>query len=100
MKARIRVATDEYEFIELDAEGTVIELFETYKELKNLAIPKVGLAAKDFNTALDRYLTDGTGETEVYLAMSPRQQGVFQEIKKAMKRMEAKENRLDLTVLK
>lgn len=88
MKAKIRVATDMYEFIELDVEGTTEQLWDAYKELKGYTVPKVGLAAKEWNAALDRYLNDGTGDTETYMAMNPEQQKVIQEIKKSFNRLE------------
>jgi hypothetical protein len=37
--------------------------------------------------ALDRYLTDGTGELDLFMRMSKKQQGVFQEIKKSFNRL-------------
>lgn len=93
MKAKIRVATDMYEFIELDLEGSIDYLWDSYKELKGMTKPKVGLAQKDWNASLDRYLNDGTGDTELYQQMNPDQQRVLQEIKKSFKRLQAKEAR-------
>jgi hypothetical protein len=46
-----------------------------------------GIPVEEFNAALDRYLTDGTGETDVFVRMSRKQQHVFQEIKKAFNRL-------------
>jgi hypothetical protein len=49
-----------------------------------------GISDSEFNAALDRYLTEGTGETDTYVRMNKKQQHVFQEIKKALKRIKLK----------
>jgi hypothetical protein len=46
-----------------------------------------GIPVSEFNAALDRYLTDGTGETDLFVRMSRKQQRVFQEIKKSFNRL-------------
>jgi len=51
-----------------------------------------GISVQEFNVALDRYLTDGTGELDTYVRMSKKQQHVFQEVKKSFKRLDKKIN--------
>jgi hypothetical protein len=90
MKAKIRVATDMYEFIELEVEGSEEQLWDTYKSLKRKTIPQKGLEAKEWNAALDRYLTNGDCDANVYGAMSDEQKRVIQEIKRSTKRINYK----------
>lgn len=101
MKVTYRIPTEQYAYVEIEkeyqTEPTMEDVQATYKHLTEAFKVKVGLPAKEFNAALDRYLNDGTGETEVYLAMSPAQQAVIQEIKKAFKRIEAKEGKLPVS---
>jgi hypothetical protein len=86
------IPTEQYGFIELHHDRTHPEdIHREYMEYSEAFKVKEGLSTKEFNTALDRYLLDHTGETETYLAMSPEQQRVFQEIKKALKRIKSKE---------
>lgn len=70
-----------------------VEISELGNELADYAskISTGGISTKEFNEALDRYLTDGTGETDVYLRMSESQKAVFQEVKKSLKRIKAKQ---------
>lgn len=94
MKIIYRIPAEQYAFVEIQkdyqTDPTVEEVQETYKNLTNAFKVQVGLPTKDFNACLDRYLNDGTGETEKYLAMSPAQQAIIQELKKAFKRIESK----------
>ena len=90
---KIHIPTQQYGFIEKEVE-TVEEAYELQEEIKDIFNPKsstAGLSRIDFNKAIDRYLTDGTGETETYIAMSREQQSVIQEIKKSMARLSSKE---------
>jgi hypothetical protein len=50
----------------------------------------VGIKQREFNVALDRYLSERTIEEEVYMHMSLFQKSVIQEIKKSLKRIEKK----------
>lgn len=97
MKIIYRIPTEQYAYVEIQKEyqsdPSVEEVQSTYKHLTNAFKVQTGLSTKDFNDCLDRYLNDGTGETEKYMAMSPQQQAVIQEVKKAFKRIEAKEGR-------
>jgi hypothetical protein len=46
-----------------------------------------GISVDEFNAALDRYLTDGTGQLDLFVRMSKKQQYVFQEVKKSFNRL-------------
>lgn len=93
MKYKIHVPTTEYGFIEQELEGTSEEAVDAHNELLVAYRGGLGIETKEFNEALDRYLTENTGETDQYLRMSKDQQAVFQEIKKSLKRIEYKNNK-------
>lgn len=86
-KTTLRIPTDAYAYIEVEVEGEPDEIVSAYYEFTKLVKPTEGLDKKEFNKALDRYLTENTGDTDTYLAMSRSQQDVFQEVKKAFKRI-------------
>ncbi len=86
-KTKLRIPTDAYAYIEVEVEDEPSAIVSAYHEFTKLVKPQVGLPQKDFNKALDRYLTENTGDTDTYLAMSRSQQDVFQEVKKAFKRI-------------
>jgi hypothetical protein len=78
---KIHIPTEQYGFIEADVES--VEQAESLsQEVKSMFSTGNGLSDKDFNQALDRYLTDGTGETEIYLAMNNEQKGIIQAYKR------------------
>ena len=88
-KYELRVPTSEqYAYISCSFEGTHEEAVEEYKQLTQLVKGGTGLSYLDFNEALDRYLWgDESMEAETYVAMSPEQQFVIQNIKKSRKRI-------------
>jgi len=90
LRAKIRVSTDQYEFIELDYEGDVDAIWDEYKRLKARTIHKAGLSEREFNKFLDDYISTGTIENgqELYVQMNPVQQNIVQCIKRSIKRME------------
>lgn len=90
MKSTIRLATDEYCYIEFPFEGTPEETLAEYTRIRSIQKGGFGISVKEFNDALDLYLTKNTGNLELYSQMSKEQQSVFQEIKKSMKRIESR----------
>lgn len=93
MKARLRIPTDQYAYLEVDFEGTEQEIVEKYRELADLARPQEGLTTNEWNAALDRYLEENTMNSEVYQAMSDKQKSLIQEIKRSLKRIDYKNNK-------
>lgn len=87
MKILLRIPTVQYGYMDVEFEGTPEEAIQEHNRILALYNGGFGLETKEFNKALDTYLRDGTGETEVYLQMSTDQQRVFQEIKKSFKRI-------------
>lgn len=100
-KAEIRLPTDQFAYISVWTEGTTEEIVSLHGELKTAykapqsEIEGIGLDKKEFNRCLDEYLTTNSliNGTELYAQMSKPQQQVFQEIKKSLKRIEAKNGR-------
>ena len=85
-KSTLRIPTDQYAYIEIEVGGTPVDIINAYHEFSKLVNPQ-GIPQKEFNAALDRYLTNGDGEAEVYEQMSRFQKDVIQEIKKSFKRI-------------
>lgn len=99
MKITYRIPTEQYAYVEITEDNSLLmspELirqdYEQYADAFKIK-PINSLPTKDFNAALDRYLTEETGETEVYVSMSPDQQRVFQEIKKSLNRIKSRESK-------
>lgn len=89
MKAKLRIALKDYEFIEVDTEvASIAEALVLYNASQKLKIaPTEGLDDKEWRKALDGYLTLNTLPSEVYERMNDFQRGVVQEIKKSIKRL-------------
>lgn len=97
MKIKFHIPTAEYAFIETEIEAeNEHEAICAYNDLEEAVKGRNGasecLSDKDFNSALDEYLTTNTLKdgVEIYQKMSKAQQNVFQQIKKSLKRIEAK----------
>ena len=91
MKAILRVPTEQYAFIELQIESDSLNsIKEIYDELKQSVKPQEGIPTKDFNAFIDRQMHGETNHVEEYMSMSDWQKSVVQELKKAIKRAEAK----------
>lgn len=94
MKATFRIpAKEQYGFIELiEVEvASAEEALTAYEDIVSLYKGSgEGLEHKEWCGALDRYLKDGTMDSDTYLKMSLSQQKIIQEIKKAVKRINYK----------
>ena len=87
MKYTLRIPTVQYGYIETEFEGTAEEAFEEHNRLINLHNGGEGISTQAFNDCLDEFLSEGTGNTETYLAMNKEQQGIIQAIKKSFNRI-------------
>lgn len=90
MKYHLRVPTSEqYAYIEAEYEGSAEEAVEAYRELTVAVRTGFGLPQAEFNKALDEYLKTNElrNGADLYAQMDAAQQRVFQELKKAFKRM-------------
>ncbi len=91
MKAKLHIKIGEFEFLELDEERgegfNSKELKRIYDEVVREFEPKEGLEPKEWNSVLDKYLTENTMESNQHERMSPRQQRMIQEIKKSFARL-------------
>lgn len=90
-KAKVRVATDMYEFIELEIDGNEEEIWDAYQSLKRKATlkNKPGLDSKEWNKCIDQYLNGKDMDSDLYERMNDDQLRVIQEIKKSFKRISA-----------
>lgn len=95
MKAQLRIPTKEpYAYIEATVEGTPESILEVYNDFTALLKDPValqGLSVKDWQTTLDRYLSENVMDSNAYKAMSAEQQKFCQELKRAFARLKAKE---------
>ncbi len=90
MKAIIRIATGQYEFVEIQLDewenpAQVREIRDTYAQVFR---DELGLPDKEFNTLIDAYLTTKTvvNGQEEYEHMNAAQKNVIQSIKRSFKR--------------
>lgn len=96
MKVKIHVPTIEYGFIEAEYDDISAEdAVSHHNDLLNAYKGNFGLSRDDFNRTLDEFLNTGTvvDGVNIYQQMSKEQQSVFQEIKKSLKRIQAKNNK-------
>ncbi len=91
MKVTYHVPTEQYGFVEVEQDFEEGEELLSYAHVKKTMFPNGdGLTDKDFNKAIDRYLTQGDMDSEAYESMSDAQKDVIQCIKRANKRIKAK----------
>ena len=95
MKAKLHIPTESFGFVEVEQEvGSIEEAIEAYKALKAPELPNVesleangGLDTKEWNLALDGYLSVKTMPSDLYERMSPGQKAFIQVIKRSYKRL-------------
>lgn len=104
MKVTFRIPTEQFSYIEVEEDMPIIhpklvmDKFHTLvSEYKESIKPKVGLGDKEMNAFIDRQLMGETNHIEEYNSMSDvkmfSQKDVVQHIKRALKRIEAKQNK-------
>lgn len=86
VKADVIIPTVQFGNITYHLEDEPEEIMYQTRQLLTLWNGGFGLEEREFNKALDRYLKDGTGETETYMKMSREQQGIIQAIKRSRNR--------------
>lgn len=92
--ATIRIPTDTYAYIEIEAEGTPDELLEIQREFKRTHGP--GLPDADFRNVIDEYLWgNGSMSSSDYESMNAEQQTIIQTIKRSKKRLQARTQEKD-----
>lgn len=101
MKTTYHVPVEQFGFIELEmleteelTQEAITSRIEAYRAISGVVKVEAGLGLpeKDFQQALDEYLSTGTleGGTELYAQMSAEQQKTFQTLKRAFKRINYK----------
>ena len=96
MKITYRIpAREMYGFIEIETEvETVEQALEGYKgAMAQYNSSGIGLDPKEWNRALDGYLTLQSMPSDVYERMNDTQKSIMQEIKRAFARLKPKEYR-------
>jgi hypothetical protein len=90
MKITYHIPTEQYGFVEVEAECNDVASNDSYEDVKRaISIQtKVGMGMDDttFNKCLDKYLAGGGLLSEEYEVMDGKQQWCIQQIKKANKR--------------
>lgn len=88
MKYQGQIRTGDFEYLHFEVEGTAEEAVEKYRELKSAWEGGAGLPEKEFNAALDEYLTTKTltDGADRYAAMNTQQRGIIQTIKRSFAR--------------
>ena len=86
-KAKLRIPKEMYAFIEIEVDGTLEEIQDTFRELTITS----ELKDKEFNNFIDRYLTGEPISAEEYENCSDRQKEVVQIIKRALKRIKSRQ---------
>ena len=93
---KIRLALDQFCYIETEFSGTPEETLAEYRRIVALSKapvePNSGLSVKDWNQALDSYLMTGRLTEEQITGMSDKQRGLINEIKKSLSRIKAKDD--------
>lgn len=90
--ATIRIPTDTYAYIEIEAEGTPDELIEIQREFKR----GPGLPDTDFRNVIDEYLWgNGSMSSDEYETMNDEQKTIIQNIKRSKKRHQARTQEKD-----
>ena len=90
MKYKLHLPTETYGFIEAELEGTHEEAVVQYRELSQEWCGSEGLSEGDFRKTLDKYLLTNKMESSEYEAMSTPQKNAIQMLKRAFKRIAAK----------
>jgi hypothetical protein len=91
MKYTLRVPSPTaYAYIEAEFEGTAEEAVREHDRLNKLMLGEFGLDQKEWNKALDLYLSVGTMEADVHELMSKEQKWMIHEIDKSISRQNYK----------
>jgi hypothetical protein len=92
MKYKAHVPTEQYGFIEAvfnQEEGR--NPADVYAELSAMFKPREGLDEKEFNAFIDAQLLGDSNHIDMYEKASTEQKKIIQTIKRALKRIEARQ---------
>lgn len=94
MKATLRVPLDQYAFIEFRYDDKFIQpadLIAKYREAMREFKGGPGLTEREFQAFIDRQLCGDPNQADEYARTSNEQKNVIQIIKRALKRIEARQ---------
>lgn len=105
MKITYRIPTKApYGYVEIETEkaldgNTIDTAYDAIDDLERIMDRQSGsgLANTYWNTVLDGYINGKPLESDQYYSMSPQQQFVIQELKKAFKRIKNKNGETDIS---
>lgn len=91
---KIHIPTEQYGFIEVDVEGVQqAKMISDEVKYEFVDTCKEGLAPKQWNKAIDTYLTNQTLVADEYSEMNKFQKDVIQEVKRSFNRITYKEEK-------
>ena len=82
---KLHIKIGDFEFVEFESDK-IVDLVELYRTTKTAFEPREGLAQKEWNALLDKYLNTAKMEQHEYDSCSDKQKWMIQELKKAFKR--------------
>jgi len=94
-KANIRIPTTQYAFLEVQVEGTPDFICESYHEFTNLMKVGAGLDPKAYDTFIQKQLLGEPNHWDEYNLMNPEQQKMVHIIRRALKRINYKNQKED-----
>lgn len=92
-KSKIHIKTNEYEFVEVEFEGTPEEISDKREELILAIKGGDGLPKKEWYEALDKMLSGESGDIEIHEKMSKNQRLLIKEISRSFNRIEYKDRK-------
>lgn len=93
LKTTVQIKTGEFEYIMQEGEHTATGAVEAFRALKHAWEGGKGLAEKDYNIFIDRYLLGEENQLETYNAMNDTQKWCVQVIKRSLKRIKSRETK-------
>lgn len=93
-KASLHLPTEQYGFIAVDVEDTPTGIVEAYRGFQRLTQSAAGLPEKDFNAFVDRQMLGESNKIEDYELASDTQKVIIQCVKRSLKRIAAKGNKV------
>lgn len=94
MKVLVHVPVEQYGFVSAEFDSTEgRNANEVYFAIKDMFTPKEGLDQKKYDEFICRQLMGDPNHIDDYQLMSPAQQGTVQIIKRALKRIKAKQGK-------
>lgn len=89
-KTKLHIPTREYEFVEIEIEGTPEEIKESYEDIRKEFEGGDGLPHNEWCRVVEDYLQGKPLDPDTYERMDKYQKGYIQETKRAFNRISSK----------